>query len=102
MLFLGLFLAERSSLAALSLLPLAAAIPLGRQWVPGKSPAGRTALPRRGGRQGANYGMLYFLSRQLGKVLPAACLCLFFFGLLRDRGWGGGHPMTALEKNRPY
>ncbi|XP_037978765.1 peptidyl-prolyl cis-trans isomerase NIMA-interacting 4 isoform X2 [Motacilla alba alba] len=59
MLFLGLFLAECS--AARSLLPLAAAIPL-----PSESPAGRTALPRAGGRQGANYGMLYFLSRQLG------------------------------------
>lgn len=101
---LGLFLAQCSSLAARSLLPLAAAVPLGRQWGPGKSPAGRTALPRGGGRQGANYGMLYFLSRQLGKVLPAArlclCLCLCFFGLPRDRRWGGGHALTPAGGSR--
>lgn len=67
-----------------------------RQWGPRKkSPASRTALTRGGGRQGANYGM-YFLSRQLGKVLPAARLCLCFFGLPRVGCWGGGHALTPL------
>lgn len=79
-LFLRLFLAECPSLAARS--------PLGSLWLwlfcrEGSEVPGR-ALAWAGGRQGANYGMLYFLSCQLGKVLPAARLCLCFFGVPRD------------------
>lgn len=90
-LFLRLFLAQRSSLAARSLLALAAAVPLGRQWGPGRSAAGRTALPGVGAAKvpTTECCTLYLASLVKCSLLPA-CAC----ASLGCRGTGAGEVGT--------